>query len=104
MIIRRTPVLAIGVLLVLAGCATPAERITTKLVELGVPQPQARCMGVRLDQRLSLAQLDQLGRLVYVDREQVGRMSLREIGNRLRSIHDPAIVAEILRAGIGCAV
>jgi hypothetical protein len=103
-IIRHLSVLAIGALLALAGCATPADRITTKLVELGVPQPQARCMGLRLNQRLSLAQLDQLGRLAYVDREQVGRMSLREIGNRLRSIHDPAIVAEILSAGVGCAI
>ncbi len=88
----------------LASCATPADRITKKLVELGVPPSQARCMGGRLDQRLSLSQLRQLGRVANVDREQVGRMSLREITERMRELHDPAIVAEILRAGIGCAI
>ena len=102
--LRLPSVLALGTLLTLAACATPADRITKKLVELGVTPSQARCMGLRLDQRLSLAQLDQLGRLAYVDREQVGRMSLREITARLRDVNDPAIVAEIIRAGIGCAM
>lgn len=102
--IRSSTVLALGALLALAACATPADRITAKLVELGVPQSQARCMGVRLDQRLSLSQLRQLGRVANVNREQVGRMSLGEITARLRDVHDPAIVAEIVRAGIGCAI
>ncbi len=103
MICLRT-VVVFGALLTLAGCAMPADRIAKKLVELGVPASQARCMGVRLDQRLSLEQLRQLGRVANVDREQVGRMSLREITARLRDIHDPAIVAEIIRAGVGCAL
>ncbi len=102
--IRLSTVTAAGLLVALAACATPADRITQKLVELGVPPSQARCMGVRLDQRLSLSQLRQLGRVANVDREQIGHMSLREITARLRDVHDPAIVAEIIRAGIGCAI
>ncbi len=104
MTIRSSTAIGLGALLTLSACTTPADRITSKLVELGVPASQARCMGVRLDQRLSLAQLRQLGRVANVDREQVGRMSLREITARLRDVHDPAIVAEIVRAGIGCAI
>ena len=101
---RLPAMLALGAVLALAACATPADRITKKLVELGVPPPQARCMGVRLDQRLSMTQLRQLGRAANVSGEQVGRMSLKEIVHRLRSIDDPLIAAEVLRAGIGCAI
>jgi len=92
------------VLLALAACATPADRITSKLVELGVPQHQARCMGTRLGERLTTAQLRKLGRVANVDGPSIGRMSLRDIVHRLSSVDDPELVAELLRAGVGCAI
>ncbi len=96
--------LVLCMLLGLGACATPADRITGKLVELGVPQHQARCMGTRLGERLTTAQLRKLGRVANVDGHAIGGMSLREIVRRLSSVDDPELVAELLRAGVGCAI
>lgn len=93
--------LAAAALLTLAACATPAQRISTKLVELGVPSRQAECMGDKLQQRLSLSQLR---RLAEVTRGRDEKLSFREIARRLDDTGDPALVAEVLRAGVGCVL
>ncbi|MBU6166237.1 MAG: hypothetical protein KGQ52_08885 [Alphaproteobacteria bacterium] len=89
--------------LLLAGCATPAQRITRNLAELGVPQRQAQCMGDRLGQRLSIGQLLRLQELTSIRMERLERMSLRQIADKLTDEKDPGLVAEFLRAGLGCA-
>lgn len=89
--------------LLLAGCATPAQRITRNLAELGVPQRQAQCMGDRLGQRLSIGQLLRLQELTSIRMERLERMSLRQIAAKLTDEKDPGLVAEFLRAGLGCA-
>lgn len=90
--------------LLLTACATPAQRITTNLADLGVPPRQAQCMGGRLAQRLSIGQLRRLAELTHLNGRRLERMSIREIANRLTDQRDPAIIAEFLRAGIGCAI
>lgn len=94
------PLLA-GLVLV-AACASPSQRITSKLVGYGVPEPQARCMGDRLQDRLSTQQLYRLGEVGKMSRDSMGRMSVNEIARSLNRPGDEALVSEVLRAGLGC--
>lgn len=92
--------LILAAVLVLAGCATPAQRIASKLEAAGVPRPQAGCMGERLVSRLSYGQMAELNRVVRSssgERLTVGRLAQR-LGNA-----DPALVARLVETGIGCA-
>lgn len=93
-----------GLGLLLAGCASPAQRIERKLVEVGVPQGQAQCMGVRLQQRLSAGQLRSLDRLARMNGNRIERMRVEDIARQLAADGDPALVAEVVRTGIGCLV
>jgi hypothetical protein len=90
--------------LALAACATPAQRISRNLTELGVPPRQAQCMGGRLGQRLSFGQLRRLQELTSIRADRLQRMSIREIANKLSDERDPGLVAEFLRAGVGCLI
>jgi hypothetical protein len=101
MVMRGLIVMA-GLGLLLAGCASPAQRIERKLVEVGVPQGQAECMGVRLQQRLSVGQLRSLDRLARLNGNRIERMRIDEIARQLSRDGDPALVAEMVRAGLGC--
>ena len=92
------------VLAALAGCATPSQRIAGKLVEYGVPPGQARCMGDRLQARLSTAQLQRLAEIGKMNPDRVGNMTINEIGRQLGDPRDPAVVIEFLKAGVGCAI
>jgi hypothetical protein len=97
-------VAALSVPLLLAGCATPSQRITRNLAELGVPPGQAQCMGNRLGERLSIGQLRRLQELTNIRAERLERMSIRQIANKLTDDKDPGLVAEFLRAGVGCLI
>ena len=101
----RLPLIALVALpLALTACATPAQRITTNLAELGVPPRQAQCMGGRLGERLSIGQLRRLAELTSIRAERLQRMSIREIADKLTDEKDPGLVAEFLRAGVGCLI
>lgn len=91
-------------LLLLAACATPAQRIATKLTDYGVPPAQAQCMGDRLATRLTRAQLQRLADLAQLDPDRVGKMTVAEIAQTLGEKGDPAVVAEVIRTGIVCLV
>lgn len=102
---RPAPFIALLALpLLLTACATPAQRITTNLAELGVPQRQAQCMGGRLAQRLSFGQLRRLQEITSIRADRFERMSIREIASKLTDERDPGLVAEFLRAGVGCLI
>lgn len=94
----------VPVLLALAACATPSQRITRNLADLGVPQRQAQCMGNRLGERLSIGQLRRLQELSGIRAERLQRMSIRQIADRLTDEQDPGLIAEFIRAGVGCAI
>ncbi|WP_353217311.1 hypothetical protein [Sandarakinorhabdus sp.] len=91
-------------LCLLAGCASPSQRITSKLVDLGMPKRQAVCMGDRLGQRLSVGQLRRLQQLSGIRADRLDRMTIREIASKLTDEKDPELIAELIRAGIGCAI
>ncbi|KAB7648197.1 hypothetical protein [Polymorphobacter fuscus] len=95
---------AFGGLALLAACATPAQRITGKLTEYGVPPAQAQCMGDRLSQRLDTRQLRRLGEIGDLNRDRLGRMTVSDIAATLNKSGDDALVAEVVRTGIGCVL
>jgi hypothetical protein len=90
--------------LALAACATPATRIERKLVEVGVPRPQAQCMGTRLAQRLTTSELRQLDRLVRQNEDRLARTRLEDLPRTLASLDNPALVTEVVRTGISCLI
>ena len=98
----RSIIAALAPLLLFAGCATPSQRIATALVDRGVPPPQARCMGERLGDRLSLVQLKRLDDLSRLNGGRFNRMSIPQIASALSDPRDSGLVAEVIRAGMGC--
>ena len=95
---RRAVVVA---LLLVAGCATPAQRITARLEAAGVPGREAKCMGDRLAARLSIGQMVELTRVIKTsgaEKLTVNRLA-RQLGNA-----DPALVARLIETGITCAI
>lgn len=101
---RFAAAILVALPLALTACATPSQRITRNLAELGVPQRQATCMGNRLGERLSIGQLRRLQELTSIRIERLQRMSIRQIADKLTDEKDPGLVAEFLRAGLGCAI
>ena len=96
---RRFAALTVATLL--AACATPAEKITTALTDYGLPEKQARCMGERLQDKLSLEQLKRLNDLARQNRGQ-GRVSVNALADQLNRDGDPKLVAAVVGAGFGC--
>ena len=92
---------AVVALVLLASCATPAERIAGKLESAGVPAPQARCMGGKLAARLSYGQLEELNRVVKDSGSD--RLTLNKLVRRLGSA-DPVIAARLVETGLTCAL
>ena len=90
--------------LALAACATPAERIASKLGEYGVPPREAQCMGDRLANRLSTAQLQRLNDLARTNGERVGRMTIGDIARLFSGPGDVQLASQLLRAGLSCAI
>lgn len=91
----------IALALGLGACTTPAERIETALTESGVPPRQARCMGERLQDDLSIGQLQRLSELAKANRGQ--RLSVARLADQLNEGGDPKLVAQVVGAGISCA-
>lgn len=95
---------ALATLVLLAACATPSQRITTKLTEYGVPPKQAQCMGDRLEANLDTRQLVRLGEIGKLNRDRMGQMTINDIAATLNKPGDEALVAEVVRSGISCLI
>ena len=97
---------ALLAVLVLAGCATtsPRERVRSELLTAGLKPRLANCLADRLVDRLSIAELRQLGRAAKLPRKDVGAMSINELADRLAAVGDPHIVSVVTSAGLGCAI
>jgi hypothetical protein len=98
--------LAIGLALAVAGCATPSPeaRIRARLIEVGLSRPMASCMAERLVDRLSIAELRRLGSLVKLGNRDIGEMTVDEFIHRIRALQDPHILKVVTTAGLGCAI
>jgi hypothetical protein len=91
-------------LLVVTACATPAQRITRKLVDIGVPDLQASCIGNRLGADLTIGELRRVNELAGLDRDRFGRMTINQLLRQLNHSGDTKLVGKVLRAGLSCAI
>ncbi|MFS0738154.1 hypothetical protein ABC347_13985 [Sphingomonas sp. 1P06PA] len=92
--------------LLASGCATlsPEAKVRDRLIEAGIGRRTAGCMAERMVDRLSIGQLRALGRVAKLPGRDVGRLSVRELIDRLDALGDPEIVTVVTRAGLGCAI
>ena len=90
------------VMVLISGCATPSQRISSQLVGYGVPEPQAVCVGDKLQARLNISQMRRIGQITEASRNAAGQVTLTQFVAALNQSGDEQIVAEVLRAGVGC--
>lgn len=87
-------------ILVLSACATPEARTRAALERTGLSRPVSACMASRMADRLSLAQLQRIGRL--------GRLQsaddFDEFLRRTKALRDPEILGVVTSSGLICAV
>jgi hypothetical protein len=91
----------------LFACAKPFEgRVATRLAEAGLSRPMAECMADRWVNRLSLAQLQKIGKLSDDLKKERGRGSLT-VGRfleRVRAVDDPEIFTVVSGSAAACAL
>ena len=80
-----------------------ASRIETALVERGVPQPVAACMGTRLSERLTITQLRELQQIGEQEREVGMPASTVEFLERLRSVDDVELIEVVGTSAAICS-
>ena len=99
-------VLTLSLTLALASCAAidPRVQVRDRLIDAGLTPPMADCMAEKLVRRLDRDQLKELAHAASLPHEDVGRMSIDQLIDRLRAIQDPRVVEVVTRAGIGCAI
>ena len=90
--------------LLLAGCATPEQRVRSGLVDAGLSQPMAACMATRMVDRLSLLQLRRIGRLGDLREANARELSVDQFLHRARAIGDPEILAVMTTSAGICAI
>ncbi len=96
-----------GALLILGGCATPSDRIANELVRYGLTPQQADCVGDRLEARLSLPELQQLGSAVKAyssDDTNPGQLTLSDFARVSAQIKDPQVPIEVATAAASCGL
>jgi hypothetical protein len=92
------------VTLTLAACATPESRVRSGLMSAGLSQPIASCMAERMVDRLSLGQLQKLGRLGKLNKRNPGDISFNEFVKQTKVLQDPEILGVVTSSGVICAV
>lgn len=100
--LRRAALMAAhgAAILALSACATPEARTRAALERTGLSRPVSACMASRMVDRLSLVQLQRLGRLGKL--QQAG--SFDEFLRRTRALGDPEILGVVSSSGLNCAV
>ena len=91
-------------LALLAGCATPEQRVRTGLMNAGISRPVAECMASRMVDRLSLMQLRRLSSLSNLSDARPGETSLEQYLHHARALRDPEILGVVTSSGAICAV
>lgn len=91
-------------LVLLAGCATPEQRVRAGLVDAGLSPPIAACMAERMVERLNLLQLRRIGRLGALRDANVRELSVEQFLHRARALGDPEILAVMTTSAGICAI
>jgi len=104
---------ALTTLALLAGCASlsPEARVHEKLLAAGVKPHLADCLAPKLAHKLSISELEQLGKAAKLakatdggDGDRPRHLGIRELADRLQAVNDPHIVDVVTRAGLSCAI
>ncbi len=95
---------ASALMLSLAACATPEQRVRTGLMQAGLSRPVAACMATRMVDRLSLLQLRRIGRLGDLRGADMRAVTVEQLLRRSRALGDPQIVAVMTSSGAICAL
>ena len=97
---RSVTIIALG--LAVAGCSK-REAVKSGLVEAGIAAPVADCMSVEMARRLSVTQLQKLGRADTGDGKTLTQLSAAEVIARARRIGDPEVVLVTGLAAARCS-
>lgn len=103
---RRSLTLGLTLALI-AGCAAPSDRIATGLTRYGLDPERAGCVGADLASRLSLGQLQQLGRAAQAYRSGDADPATLTATDLLRvagELKDPEVPLAAAAASVGCGV
>lgn len=95
---------AAAALVLLAGCATPEQRVRAGLIDAGLSPPLAACMADRMVERLNLLQLRRIGRLGELRDANVRELSVEQFLHRARALGDPEILAVMTTSAGICAI
>jgi hypothetical protein len=95
---------ALASLGLLAGCATPEQRVRSGLIDAGLSRPMATCMAERMVERLSLLQLRRIGRLGDLREANMRELSVDQFLHRARALGDPEILAVMTTSAGLCAI
>ncbi len=95
---------ALASLGLLAGCATPEQRVRSGLIDAGLSRPMATCMAGRMVERLNLLQLRRIGRLGDLRDANMSELSVEQFLHRARALGDPEILAVMTTSAGVCAI
>jgi hypothetical protein len=88
----------------LAGCATPEQRVRSALTDAGLSLPMAGCMAERMVDRLSLLQLRRLQSLSGLAEADIAAMTVQKFLYHVRAFKDPEILSVVTAATASCAL
>lgn len=102
----RPATLLVGIagMALLAGCATPEQRVRSGLIDAGLSRPMATCMASRMVERLNLLQLRRIGRLGDLRDANMRELSVDQFLHRARALGDPEILAVMTTSAGICAI
>ena len=100
----KAPLIAAGMALSLAACASPEARVARGLTDLGLPSGLSECMADRMVDNLSSSQLSRVADFAEGLDKDVSRMTVGEIAFRFGGLGDPETVQVMARAAAGCAI
>ena len=110
--IKPAPTL-LAALALLGGCSmiSPEARVHEKLLAAGVKPHLADCLAPKLAHKLSISELDQLGKAAKLakaadrtDGDHPHHIGIGELADRLQAVNDPHIIDVVTRAGLSCAI
>lgn len=91
----------------ITGCAAPSTRIASALERYGLDERQSACVGNRLGSRLSIGQLQQLGRAARAygaNDPNPGRLTVSDLMRVSGTIEDPKVPIEVGKAAASCGL
>ncbi|MGE4431829.1 MAG: hypothetical protein AB7E05_13920 [Sphingobium sp.] len=91
-----------GLVLGLAACTSPENRLRTRLIDAGLPDRTAGCMAGYMADRLSIAQLRRLQSLASVRKVDYRQITLAEYLHKVRALEDGELIAVTGKAALRC--